>query len=78
MSHNTADGMDETLGNAFYSCASFPLGGGSGRRPKETWAGCIVSLTTPMRSSLKASRSISSLSLAEKASRVFAASFLRR
>jgi hypothetical protein len=30
------------------------------------WAGCIVSLTTPTRSSLTASRSVSSLSLVEK------------
>ncbi len=28
---------------------------------KETWAGCIVSLTTPARSLLRASRSVSSL-----------------
>ena len=47
----------------------------SGRSHKETWAGCIVSLTTPTRSPLRASRSVSSLSLAEKASRVFAASY---
>ena len=32
----------------------------SGSSHKETWAGCIVSLTTPIRSSLKASRSVSS------------------
>ena len=50
----------------------------SGRSHRETWAGCIVSLTTPTISSLKASRSVSSLSLAEKASRVLAASYLRR
>ena len=37
---------------------------------KETWEGCIVSLTTPTRSSLNASRSVSSRSWAEKASRV--------
>jgi hypothetical protein len=50
----------------------------SGRSHKETWAGCIVSLTTSTRSSLKASRSVSSLSFAEKASSVFAASYLLR
>jgi hypothetical protein len=44
----------------------------SGRNHKETWAGCIVSLTTPTRSSLKASRFVSFLSFAEKASSVFA------
>ena len=54
-----------------HSDASARLGGGSGRSHKETCAGCIVSLTTSTRSSLKASRSVSSLSLAEKASRVF-------
>jgi hypothetical protein len=45
---------------------------------KETWAGCMVSLTTPTRSSRKASRSVSPLSLAEKASRVFLASYFLR
>jgi hypothetical protein len=50
----------------------------SGRSHSETWAGCIVSRTTVTRSSLKASRSVSSLSLAEKAWSVFAASYLLR
>ena len=50
----------------------------SERNHKETWAGCIVSLTTLTRSSLSAFRSVSSLSLAKKASRVFLASYLRR
>jgi hypothetical protein len=50
----------------------------SERNHKETWAGCIVSLTTPTRSSLNASRSVSSLSLTEKASNVFAASYFLR
>ena len=36
---------------------------GSGCNHSETCAGCIVSLTTPTRSSLKASRSVSSLRL---------------
>jgi hypothetical protein len=58
------------------SCLSPALGDGSGRSQSETWAGCMVSLTTPTRSSLKASRSVSSLSLAEKTSRVFLASYL--
>ena len=49
--------------------ASARLGGGSVRSHKETCVGCIVSLTTPTRSSLKASRSVSSLSLDENASR---------
>src|SRR5687767_9953992 len=48
---------------------------GPGRSHREAWAGCTVSLTTPTRSSLKASRSVSSLSLAEKAESVFAASY---
>jgi hypothetical protein len=48
----------------------------SGRSHNETCAGCIVSLTTPTRSSFNTSRSVSSLSLAEKASRVFLASYL--
>jgi hypothetical protein len=50
----------------------------SGRSHRETWAGCIVSLTILTRSSLSASRSVSSLSLAEKASRVFLASYFLR
>jgi hypothetical protein len=54
------------------------LGSGSGRSHKETCAGCIVSLTTPTRSSLKASRSVSSLSLVEKAFSVFAESYFLR
>src|SRR3712207_3445246 len=62
--------------SAYSSCP--PFWAVSGRSHKETWAGCIVSLTTPTRSSLKASRSVSSLSLAEKASRVMAASYLLR
>jgi hypothetical protein len=51
---------------------------GSGRSHKETWAGCSVSLTTPTSSSFSASRSVSSLNLAEKASSVFLASYLLR
>jgi hypothetical protein len=42
---------------------SLCLGGGSGFSHNETWAGSIVSLTTPMRSPLKASRSVSSRKL---------------
>ncbi len=40
-----------------------------------TWAGCIVSLTTATSSLFNASRLVSWCSLAEKASRVFAASY---
>ena len=39
------------------------------------WDGCIVSLTTLVSSPFSACRSVSSRSLAEKASRVFAASY---
>jgi hypothetical protein len=49
-----------------------------GRSHKETCSGCIVSLTTPTTSLLRASRSVSSRSLAEKDSRVFAASYSPR
>jgi hypothetical protein len=48
---------------------------GGDRNHIETCAGCIVSLTTPTRSSFSASRCVSSRSLAEKASRVFLASY---
>src|SRR5215204_3402173 len=48
-----------------------------GRSHNETWVGCIVSLTTPTRSLLTASRFVLSLSLAPKASNVFVASYLR-
>jgi hypothetical protein len=41
-------------------------------------AGCIVSLTTLVKSSHRASRSVSSLSLAEKATRVFLAPYFLR
>jgi hypothetical protein len=61
-----------------YSCVSLPLGGGSGRSHKETWAGCIVSLTTPTSSSLRAPKLVSSRNLAEKPSSVFLASYFRR
>jgi hypothetical protein len=57
-----------------YSACS-PFGAVSGRNHTDTWAGCIVSLTTLVKSSLKASRSVSSLNLDEKASRVLAASY---
>jgi len=75
---NTAEGMDEVLGQATYSGPSLPLGGNSGLSHKEMWAGCIVSLTTPTSSLLKVSRSVSFRSLAEKASRVFLASYFLR
>ena len=67
--------MDEVLGQAIYTCSLLPLGGSWGRSHSETWAGCMISFTTPTRSSLSASSSVSSLSLAEKASRVFLASY---
>ena len=50
----------------------------SGSSHSEAWAGCIVSFTTPTRSSLKDSKSVSSLSIEEKDSKVFLASFLLR
>jgi hypothetical protein len=50
-----------------------PAASESGRNHKETCAGCIVSLTTPTRSSLRASRSVSLRSVAERISRVFLA-----
>src|SRR5919107_5617890 len=58
--------------------ACSPFEGVSGRSHSETWAGCIVSATTPTRSSLRASRSVSSRKRAEKALRVFAASYFLR
>ena len=57
----------------YCSCPSFEAV--SGRSHSETWAGCIVSPTTPTRSSLNASRSVWLRSFAEKASRVFLASY---
>ena len=42
---------------------------------KETWAGCIVSITTPTRSLFNSCRSVLSLSLEENSSRVFLASY---
>jgi fumigallin biosynthesis monooxygenase-like protein len=50
----------------------------SGRSHNETWAGCMVSRTTLTSSLFSASKSVSSLSLAEKASRVLAASYFLR
>ncbi len=47
-----------------------------GRSHNETWAGCIVPRTTPTSSAFNLFRSVSSRSLAEKASSVFAASYL--
>ena len=46
---------------AYYFACS-PFGVVSGRSNKETWVGCIVSLTTPNRSPRGASRSVSSRS----------------
>src|SRR5918992_3791714 len=55
-----------------------PFGAVSGRNHTDTWAGCIVSFTTPTKSLLRASRSVSSRSVAEKASKVFLASYFLR
>ena len=76
MGRNSAEGIDEALGQATYSGLSVIPGEGSGRSHRDTCAGCMVSLTTPSRSPLNASRSVSSLSFEEKASRVFCASYL--
>jgi hypothetical protein len=61
-----------------YSCPSLLVDAVSGRSHSETCAGCMVPVTTPTRSSSKASRSVSSLSLTEKSSRVFLASYFLR
>src|SRR5215213_3848358 len=55
-----------------------PFKGVSERSQSETCAGCIVSLTTETSSAFSASRSVSSRRVAEKASRVFLASYLLR
>jgi hypothetical protein len=68
-------GCRQTSGS--YSACS-PFGAVAGRNHKETWAGCIVSLTTPTTSLFSACKSVSSLSFAEKASRVFLASYFLR
>src|SRR5829696_3812894 len=60
-----------------YSACS-PFRAVSERNHKETCAGCIVSLTTPTKSLLRASRSVSSRSFAENASSVFLASYFLR
>ena len=62
------------IGTRSYS----PSEGLSGRNHKETCAGCIFSLTTPTSSLLNASKSVSSRSLAEKASSVLLASYFLR
>jgi hypothetical protein len=61
------------ISNCYSACSPFEAV--SVRSHSETWAGCIVSLTTPTRSPLSASRSVSSRNWAEKASRVFLASY---
>ena len=64
--------MNKHGGRVYSSCPNclkaelLTSGSGSERNHKETWAGSIVSLTIPTTSSLRASRSVSSLSLAEK------------
>jgi hypothetical protein len=69
--HPLGPSFDQPDASSFFEAVS-------GRSHNETCSGCIVSLTTLVKSSLKASRSVSSLSLAEKASRVFLASYLLR
>src|SRR5215208_4639227 len=64
------------LSHSYVVCCSFEAV--SGRSHSETWAGCIVSFTTPTTSLLRACRSVSSLSLTEKPSRLFLASYLLR
>ena len=54
------------------------LASASGRSHRETCSGYIVSLATPARSSPRASRSVAPRNRAPKASKVFAASYLRR
>src|SRR5215213_1812405 len=58
--------------------ALLPSCSGSGRSHKEAWAGWTVLLTTPITSFLSTSTSVSFRNRAEKAARVFAASYLRR
>jgi hypothetical protein len=62
------DTIGEHTVACYCPCPSFEVVWG--RSHKETWAGCIVSLTTPTRSSLNASRSVSSRSLEEGAASV--------
>ena len=57
---------------------TLPFDAESVRNHSETWAGCIVSLTTPTSSLFSASRSVSCLSFAENASRVLLASYFLR
>ena len=53
-----------------------PLRGSSGSRShSETWAGCRVSPTELVKTLLNASRSVSSRTITEKASRFYAASY---
>jgi hypothetical protein len=60
----------------YFACS--PFGAVAGRNHTDTCAGCIVSFTTPSRSILRASRSVSFFNLVEKASRVFLASYFLR
>ena len=62
--------------HSYVVCRSFEAV--SGRNHTETRAGCIVSLTTPTRSPLNASRFVSSRSFIENPSRVFLASYFLR
>jgi hypothetical protein len=69
--HPSGDSFGQPGTSSFFEAVS-------GRSHKETYAGCIVSLTTPTSSAFKASRSVSSRSLAEKASKVCLASYFLR
>ena len=61
MGRDTAEGMDEALGLAPYSCPWLPLRGSSGSHShSKTWAGCGVSPTAPIKTLLNASSSVSS------------------
>jgi hypothetical protein len=69
--HPDAIGIQTVAG--YFTCPSFEAA--SGRSHKETWACCIVSLTTPTRSPLNVSRPVSLRNWAEKDSRVFLVSY---
>src|SRR5215211_2255206 len=68
--------LDERFRHPLAIC--LPSASVFGGNQSETCVGCIVLLTTVTRSSLRASRSVSRLSVAEKTSRVFLASYFLR
>jgi hypothetical protein len=61
-----------------YSDPSLCLGAEPGRNHSEAYAGCIVSLTTPIRMPLSAFRSVSFRSVVENVSSVLRESYLLR